>query len=121
MKLYLSNDQGPTNLRSCNAPRLLAVKENASLDYKNLSNGLSGTVIKFNENIIEVQIDHDEHLQHAMRGQKFQIEKYKFLIRDEHNNIAAVRDQFPLKLGYSVTVLRQSSRQNFRCSCCRCI
>ena len=71
---------------------------------------MSGTVIKFNENIIEVQIDHDEHLQHAMRGQKFQIEKYKFLIRDEHNNIAAVRDQFPLKLGYSVTVDKAHGR-----------
>ena len=56
-------------LRSCNAPRVLPIKTRAKVLIicnlpNGLVNGLSGTVVHFNDDMIEVQIDQDDNLKH---------------------------------------------------------
>ena len=67
-------------------------------------NGLSATVTEYSDTTITIKIDGDDHLHHNLTGRIFTLKRYNFIIRDEHNKIAANREQFPLKLGYAMTV-----------------
>ena len=73
-------------------------------------NGLTGKVVKINEDNVEIVMDDDKNLMHNFGGKKFRIDKYAFHIYDEHNNLVGTRIQLPIKLGYSITVDKAQGR-----------
>ena len=67
-------------------------------------NGLSGTITDFNDTSITIKVDGDDNLHHNLTGRIFKLDRYNFIIRDEQNKVVANRQQFPLRLGYAMTV-----------------
>ena len=67
-------------LKTCNALRIVTLKVNCKvLVIRNLDNGLvnglTGKVVKINEDSVEIVMDHDKNLMHNFAGKKFRIEK----------------------------------------------
>ena len=116
MKIYNANDRGPVKyLQTCNAPRILGIKLNAKVIIicnlpNGLVNGLSATVTDYSDTKITICVDEDPHLHHNLTGRIFELERFNFCIRDENNKVAANREQFPLKLGYAMTVDKAQGR-----------
>ena len=96
-------------LKTCNTSKVLALKLNCKvLVIQNLDNGLvnglTGKVVKINEDGVDIVMDDEPNLMHNFAGRKFTIQKYSFQIYNEHNNLVGNRLQLPIKLGYSITV-----------------
>ena len=109
MKIYETKDRCPQKyLKTCSAPMVLPIKLNCkviviqNLD-NGLVNGLTGTVIHMNENI-HVKIDEDDKMDHNLGGCVFNLKRMEFILHDENNQKVGNRWQFPLKLGYAMTV-----------------
>ena len=108
-QIFTSDDSG-TNLsyKRCGANKYVLLKTGCKVIvtrnlYNGLVNGISATVTKLEENSVKIKVDTDIHLNHAMQGKEFLINKYTFITRNNSNTITSVRKQIPLKLGYAVT------------------
>ena len=69
-----------------------------------LVNGLTGTVIHMDDENICVRIDEDDKMDHSLGGCVFNLKRIEFILHDENNQKVGNRWQFPLKLGYAITV-----------------
>ena len=69
-----------------------------------LVNGLTGTVIHMDDENIHVRIDKDDKMDHNLGGCVFTLKQMEFILLDENNQKVGNRWQFPLKLGYAITV-----------------
>lgn len=102
-------------LRKCPAKANLLLKEKCKvIVIRNLQNGLmngmSGYVTEIKRDTIVIRIDEDPHLHHKLSGKEFEIGRYTFLIRDATSKVVAVRKQFPVNLGYALTVDKAQGR-----------
>lgn len=115
-RLYKCTDDGDSKyLRRCSAPNTLALKLNCKVLitrnlHSGLVNGMAGTVVALDDEEISVKIDADKYIGHMYGGQTFNIGKYTFTVRDGNNKVVAVRKQFPLRLGYALTVDKAQGR-----------
>lgn len=115
-KIYHAVDDGDRKyLRRCAAPKHLALKLKCKvLVTRNLTdglvNGMTGIVMELHDDKIVVQINDDKFLGHAFGGKVFNICKYTFPLRDAANKVVAVRKQFPVRLGYALTVDKAQGR-----------
>lgn len=75
-----------------------------------LVNGMSAKVQAITDDTITVKVDSDPFLSHKMAGLTFELHRYKFLMRDAQNHITAIRTQFPMALGYALTVHKAQDR-----------
>ena len=57
-----------------------------------------------NDENIHIRIDEDDKMDHNLGGCVYNINKMEFVSRDENDKVVGNRWQFPLKLGYVVTV-----------------
>ena len=116
MKVYQAKDKCPVKYsRTCSAPKVLAVKMNCKVmiirNFDNrLVNGLTGTVKDMDDENISIKIDDDDKMDHNLGGCIFNIKKMEFVIRDEIDHVVGNRLQFPLKLGYAITVDKAQGR-----------
>ena len=110
MKIYEAKDRCPQKyLKTCSAPIALPIKVNCKvMVIRNLDNGLvnrlTGTVIYMDDENICVKIDQDDKMDHNLGGCVFNLKRMEFILRDENNKKVGNRWQFPLKLGYAITV-----------------
>ena len=116
MKIYQAKDKCPVQyLRTCSAPMVLPIKLNCKVmiirnSDKGLVNGLTGTAIHMDDENICIRIDEDDKMDHNLSGCVYNIKKMQFVLHDENNKVVGNRWQFPLKLGYAVTVDKAQGR-----------
>ena len=109
-KSYTSLDKGDKKyLKKVTAPKKLKLKEGCKvIVLRNLPNGLvngiTGLVTLLNDDDIRIVVQDDGNIPQSLCGKEFKIEQYNFLVRDASNAIVASRLQYPLKLGYAITV-----------------
>ena len=115
-KIFRAFDDGPNNLlRLTSAPKSLKLKINCKVIItrnlvNGLVNGLESTVIQMHDNKVRVRVRRDDNLKHHLEGKEFDIVRYAFVHRNHLNEVKAVRTQFPLKLGYAITVDKSQGR-----------
>ena len=113
---YISIDDEESQIfKNCPAPRKLVLKMGCKVIitrnlHNGLVNGISAAVTALNEDSVHVQVTGDEDLPHRMHNKCFSISRYSFIQRNENNVMQGVRKQFPLKLGYAVTVDKSQGR-----------
>ena len=116
MKVYQAKDKCPVKyLRTCSAPKVLPVKINCKvMIIRNLENRLvnrlTGTVIHMDDENIPFRIDENDKMGHNLGGCVYNINKMEFVMHDENDKAVGNRCQFPLKLGYAVTVDKAQGR-----------
>ena len=114
--VYRANDVGDlTYLKKCTAPYALRFKVGCKgIVIRNMTNGLmngmGGTITELDPDCITFQVEEDPNLHHTLQGKEYKIERHVFIERNASNKIVALRKQFPLKLGYAVTVDKAQGR-----------
>ena len=115
-RIYRAIDDGQyTYFKGITAPRNLSLKINCKVIitrnlFNGLVNGLEAKIIAMEEDKIKIRVNSDEHLQHHMQGKEFELHRYAFIQRNDQNEVKAVRTQFPVKLGYGITVDKSQGR-----------
>ena len=102
-------------MRLSNAPKALVVKVGCKIILaqnldNGLVNGLTATVLRIEDEKITIQVDVDENLPHGMERKIFEIGKFSFTVREMDGTTVARRLQFPIKLGYAMTVDKAQGR-----------
>ena len=101
--------------KKCIVPKELSLKVGVKVIitrnlYNGLMNGISGFVLDMEDDVINVQIDGHSDFPKKLHHRIFPIARYKYLLRNDNNKVYASRSQFPLKLGYAVTVDKSQGR-----------
>ena len=102
-------------LRRLAAPKYLCLKPYCKvIVIRNLDNGLVNglpcQLVGLSDDEIEVKVEDDKYLHHKLGGKTFKVERCKFLVRADDGKVVASRYQFPVRLGYCITVDKSQGR-----------
>ena len=101
--------------RKCQIPKELQFKVGCKVIvtrnlYNGLVNGIGGKITDMNSDSIEMQVDAEDDYPKKLHHKKFILDRYTYLLRDDNNKVYAERKQFPIKIGYAVTVDKSQGR-----------
>ena len=114
--IFESQDKGEHMLlRRLAAPKYLCLKPYCKvIVIRNLDNGLVNglpcKLVGLSDDEIEIKVEDDKHLHHKLGGKTFKVERCKFLVRADDGKVVASRYQFPVRLGYCITVDKSQGR-----------